>query len=122
MGLTPQTLYPRYDINASRFSAFSKHLRFHLHRQYGSALIGMIRYGANIGYCGPDMARSTLNAATAREHADISRASITKEVTLGHAVGPFEYPPFPNSGLVLLVYEKEEWGHRIIMDLSRPLE
>lgn len=60
------------------------------------ALIGMIKYGTNVGYCGPDMARATPNAATARKHADLSRASTTREVTLWPEMGSFDCTSVPN--------------------------
>lgn len=77
-------------------SAFQKYLRHHTERTFVDSLIWMLEYGANIGFCGRDEPRITPNAATARRYAEVLRKSIRKEVELGHAIGSFSSPPFPN--------------------------
>lgn len=70
-------------------SAFRKLLCQYPDRDFVDSLIGMLENGANIGFCGPDQARSTPNAPTAREHDDELRKAIRNEMTWGTQSAPF---------------------------------
>lgn len=73
--------------------AFARLLRAHPDSDFRRAVVSMLTHGEIISYCGPHFHRSTPNAATAREHADVLRAAVLQEVTLAHAVGPFFQAP-----------------------------
>ena len=86
-----------------------------------SKIVEILSVGANIGFVGPDRARVTPNAPSARKHADVLLRSVLKEVSYGHAVGPFFNPPFPNFIVSSLgVRPKKNGDYRIILDLSQP--
>ena len=96
-------------------------LRDHPNQHFVKRLIDNLTDGADIGFVGSRHSRYTANSATARTHRDILSNSINKEVSLSHAVGPFELPPFSDFIVSSLgVREKKSGGHRVILDLSRP--
>ncbi|GAU94707.1 hypothetical protein RvY_06432, partial [Ramazzottius varieornatus] len=74
-----------------------------------------------LGYTGPDVTQITPNARTAREHPEVVRDYVAKEVAAKHTVGPLNHPPFSN---VICspkgVRPKKLGGVRLIMDLPRP--
>ncbi|XP_070550929.1 uncharacterized protein [Ptychodera flava] len=52
---------------------------------------------------------------------DAVTTAITKELRLGHTIGPFAVPPLPNFVVNSLgLRPKKSGGHHIIMDLSQP--
>lgn len=93
--------------------------KFVVDRTFAEAVVEMLSYGANVGFCGPHYPRFTPNAATAREHADMLVKSIAKQILLEHAVGPFLQPPLPNFVTSSLgVLPKKSGGHKVVMNLS----
>ncbi|XP_055338425.1 uncharacterized protein LOC129588283 [Paramacrobiotus metropolitanus] len=102
--------------------AFRHYMRHHPDQHFVSVVVDMITNGADIGYFGPVCSRFTANAKTARDHHDVLLKAIEKEVLLGHTVGPFTKPPFTHFSISSLgVREKKPSGHRVILDLSRPV-
>ena len=61
--------------------------------------------GFKISYSGPRGPKEYSNRPCAKKNPSIIDTNMLKEVTLGHAAGPFHSPPFPN----LQVYPI--WGH-----------
>lgn len=107
--------------NKSKGSCISRLLRAHPDSQFVCDVVAMLTHGANSGFCVPHYSHSTPSAATAREHAEMLRKSIIKEVTLKHALGPSTSHPFQNFVTSSLgVRLKKFGGHRIIVYLSRP--
>lgn len=71
--------------------------------------------GCDIGFKGHDHYLFTKNAK-------VANLAITKEVQLGHTIGPFTVPPFANFICNALgARPKKTREHRIIMDLSQPI-
>ncbi|XP_055345768.1 uncharacterized protein LOC129593467 [Paramacrobiotus metropolitanus] len=101
---------------------FRKYLASHPDRHFVNDLLQILDCGADIGFRAAHRSRITPNAQSARSHADVLTGAIHKEVMLGHTVGPFSHPPFINFVCSSLgVREKRTGGHRIILDLSRPV-
>ena len=104
-----------------RLDAFQFYLQSHPDSSFVSRICDILTRGANIGFVGPECSRYTPNAASARTHAAVLLKSVMKEVSCGHAVGPFYSAPFPNFVVSSLgVRVKKSGGYRIILDLSQP--
>ena len=101
---------------------FATLLANHPDRPFVKSIVNILRFGADIGHCGSRTSSFNTNASSAIIHADILSTTIAKEVELEHTVGPFDAPPFPSFVCSSLgVREKKSGGHRIILDLSRPV-
>ena len=59
-------------------------------------LVNALRYGARIGYLGPQQTRVSRNLLSASQHPEVVSANLTKEMQLGRVAGPSPSPPLPD--------------------------
>jgi hypothetical protein len=105
-----------------RPGVFALLLSDHPDKQFVQRLCDMLRYGANIGYCGPIFSQSTPNSKSVTLYPKVVSDYISNEVALGHSRGPFPSPPLSDFVTSALgVVQKKSGGYRLIMDLSRPI-
>ena len=79
-------------------------------------------HGFDLEYSGPFEPRTPDNLSTETQDPQLIKDKLQKEVKLGHMVGPFKEPPFPDliCSPVSLVPKKESSELRMIMHLSYP--
>ena len=80
-----------------------------------------LRNGFPLNYTGPRGARESPNLSSAKQHPNIMREKLIKEINRGRIAGPFSKKPFPTLqvspvGLVA----KKDGDHRMIHHLSYP--
>lgn len=94
----------------------------HPDRIFVSTLCNNLKYGADIGYNGSRIARSSKNLPTALSQPTVVGANLAKEVTLGRVAGPFSTPPFHDFQVspIGLVPKKHTNKFRTIFHLSFP--
>lgn len=93
----------------------------HPDREFVTYLYDGFTNGFNIGYRGTRRSLHTPNCASAFQHSDEITAAISKEVSLGRTIGPFDWHPFPNFVTSALgAAAKSSGGYRLTLDLSRP--
>ena len=86
-------LQPTTPINLIKLSAA---LHDHPQKQFTASLIHDLTHGADIGFSGNRAPRYTHNGQSAMIDPDAVTTAITKELRLGHTIGPFAVPPLPN--------------------------
>ena len=97
-------------------------LLHHPNRTFVNSLIHTLRFGARIGYTGPQQSRVSRNLVSASQHPEVVSGNITKEIQSGRVVGPFTSPPLPNLQChpVGVVPKKHSSEWRTIYHLSYP--
>ena len=68
----------------------------HPNRSFVDNLVNALRYGARIGYLGPQKFRVSNNLISASQHPEVISANLSKEMSLGRVVGCFFSLPLPN--------------------------
>ena len=78
--------------------------------------------GFSLCYHGPRSPRDSDCLASAKEHPQIARDKIIREISLGRVAGPFSIPPFPNlqCSPIGLVPKRQPNSFRLIHHLSFP--
>ena len=96
-------------------------LTFYPNQTIARYLFRGFTYGFDIGYRGPLTHGACRNLISANDHADAVNEAISKEVSRGHTVGPFDTPPFPILHISPLgAVPKKDGTYRLIMDMSSP--
>ena len=106
-------------INVSRLAS---ELTRHPDQVFVSRLINSLKFGARIGYEGPQKSRTSPNLLSAREHPEVVTVNLDKEVRLGRIAGPFPSPPLADFQChpVGVVPKKHSSDWRTIYHLSYP--
>ena len=101
---------------------FSKLLQHHPDNNKVQYMIQGLQNGFDLEYMGPFQHRTPDNLLTAAQDPQPIKDKLQKEVNLGHMVGPFSDPPFPDliCSPVGLVPKKESTELCMIMHLSYP--
>lgn len=94
----------------------------HPDSNFVNSLLNALRYGARIGYLGPQKARVSCNLISASKQPVVVSANLDKEISLGRVVGPFPSSPLPNFQChpVGVVPKKHSSEWRTIYHLSYP--
>ena len=112
-------LQPSTPLNLKSFAAA---LHDHPDKTFVAGILLSISRGADLRFTGQRFACKTPNAKSAVMHKQVVSQAIMKEVTLGHTIGPFSTPPLLNFVVNSLgIRSKKSGGHRLIMDLSQPI-
>ena len=103
-------------------AALQRELCTHPDRNFVNSLLNALRYGARIGYLGPQKARVSRNLISASQHPEVVSANLDKEISLGRVAGPFPSSPLPNFQChpVGIVPKKHSSEWRTIYHLSYP--
>lgn len=67
----------------------------HPDRSFVNNLVNALRYGARIGYLGPQQTRVSRNLLSASQHPEVVSANLNMEMQLGRVAGPFLSPTTP---------------------------
>ncbi|GAV04499.1 hypothetical protein RvY_14768 [Ramazzottius varieornatus] len=134
----PSTLLPYEPVTTQRFISleipvkaftpliperFANVLKDYPDSEFANYFVKGLINGFRLGYTGPAVTQITPNARTAREHPDVVRDYVAKEVIAKHTIGPFDVPPFPYYVFSSMdVRPKKLGGVRLTMDLSRPFK
>ena len=94
----------------------------HPDRSFVHNLVNALRYGARIGYLGPQQTRLSRNLLSASQHPGVVSANLNKEMQLSSVAGPFTSPPLPNFQChpIGMVPKKHSLQWRTIYHLSYP--
>ena len=97
-------------------------LLHHPNRNFVNSLINTLKFGARIGYSGPQKARVSCNLISASQHPEVVSSNLSKEIQKGRVAGPFLSSPL--KGLqchpVGVVPKKHSSEWRTIYHLSYP--
>ncbi|GAV05314.1 hypothetical protein RvY_15467 [Ramazzottius varieornatus] len=74
---------------------FANVLKDYRDSEFADYFVNGLTNGFRLVYTGPNVTQITPNARTAREHPDVVRDYVAKEVAAKHTVGPLDVPPFP---------------------------
>ena len=118
-------LYQRQSPTVStpiNVAELKRELCTHPDRNFVNSLLNALRYGARIGYLGPQKARVSRNLISASQHPEVVSANLDKEISLGRVAGPFPSSPLPNFQChpVGVVPKKHSSEWRTIYHLSYP--
>ncbi|KAJ1130744.1 hypothetical protein NDU88_009092 [Pleurodeles waltl] len=104
------------------FEAVAYWLQFYTLEEEAKVLFSGFLEGFRLRYQGPRMRRWANNLRSAREHPEVVRAKLKKEVDLGRIVGPFLAWPLANLTISPLgvVPKKQAGEFRLIHHLSWP--
>ena len=97
-------------------------LLHHPNRNFVNSLINTLKFGARIGYSGPQKARVSRNLISASQHPEVVSSNLSKEIQKGRVAGPFLSSPLKHLQChpVGVVPKKHSSEWRTIYHLSYP--
>ena len=110
---------PSSPIDATRLQYELLH---HPNRNFVNSLINTLKFGARIGYSGPQKACVSRNLISASQHPEVVSSNLSKEIQKGRVAGPFLSSPLKDLQChpVGVVPKKHSSEWRTIYHLSYP--